>query len=106
VDVEVSVLGKVWVEGNSVEALLDEAGLHIVTKRVDAGEIKERILVHTAISIYDLDAACALDHEDATGTITGIGDVDRIKKAVCNFDQRDFGIARKITAGLGYLIGT
>ena len=92
-------------EGGGVEALLDEAGLHVVAERVDGGEVEERLLVDAAVRVHDLDAPGALDHEDAAGAVAGIGDVDRIEEAVRDLDQGDVGIPWQITAGLGDLIG-
>ena len=98
-DEEVAVLGEVRVERDGVQALLDEAGLHVVAERVDRGEVEERIFLHAAVGVDDLDPADPLDHEDAPGAVAGVGDVDRIAEALGDLDQRDLGIARQLPPG-------
>ena len=68
VDEEVAVLLELRMEGDRPQALLDEAGLHVGAERVDVGEVEERLGVGLA-AFHDLDAADALDDEDASRAV-------------------------------------
>ena len=104
VDVEVAVLRETRMEGDSVQALLDEPGLHIVAERIDVGQVEERLQLDRAVRRHRHDAADPLDDEDPSRAVAGVGDVDRVAEAVGDLDQRDLRIARQIAPGSGHVV--
>jgi hypothetical protein len=104
VHVKVPVLLEVRVEGDGIEALLDELVLDDVAERIDLGEVEERLLVDAAVLIGDPDATDALGDEDAARSVIGRRDVRRIGEAVGDLDQRDLGIAGKRARGQGDVV--
>ena len=63
VDVEIVVRLEVRVERDRPEALLDEAGLHVVAERVDLGQIEKRLVEQLAVF---------RDDSDSSGVITAV----------------------------------
>ncbi len=88
IDEEATVVLVIRVEGETQQTLLEEVDLDQV------GDVEERLLEHLTV-LDDPDRAGPLDHEQAVGAITGVGDIDRVDEPGRHLHELHLRVARQ-----------